>query len=139
MDVLRNPKEFGRRISAARGYAQLKKTEFAKLMGTSVPTVNRWEAGEVGSIGTAIVLREQLAQRTQAATGCPPEWLGLEEVAVPPNLQRDVDEVRDQLRRLAEILGKKPDLNTEALRRLRERIDATGPRPLETPDEGRHR
>jgi transcriptional regulator with XRE-family HTH domain len=71
MDPLKDAEEFGRRVSAARGYAQLKKTEFAQLMGSSVPTVTRWEAGERGSIGATIGEREQLAERIRRETNCP--------------------------------------------------------------------
>jgi len=78
VDPLKDSREFGRRVSAARGYAQMKKTEFAKLMSSSVPTVTRWEAGDTGSIGTSRAVRQQLAERIQRQTKCPPSLFGVE-------------------------------------------------------------
>lgn len=82
MDVLKDPKEFGQRVGSARGYMPSpkdKKTKFAKLMGVSVPTLTRWEEGEVGSIGATTAERRQLAERLVKVSGCPPETFGLSE------------------------------------------------------------
>jgi len=100
VEPLKDPKEFGRRVQAARGYAGMKKTEFAKLMETSVPTVTRWENGEKGSIGTAIVLRQQLAERIQRATKCPPGFFGLDEAATERLEVDRLDELARQTTRL---------------------------------------
>jgi len=119
------------------------KPRFAKRMGVSVPTVTRWEAGEVGSIGAAVVIRQQLAQRIQAATDCPPELLGLAEdgaYAGPVSLERDVADLRETLvevvNLLAEMTQSEPD---EALDRLTERLDPTSPRSPGKPLEGQGR
>jgi transcriptional regulator with XRE-family HTH domain len=104
MDPLKDSREFGRRVSAARGYAQLKKTEFARLMGSSVPTITRWEAGERGSIGATQGEREQLAERIRRETGCPPSLFSEPAEADPiVRLEARVDQLAEMVSRLAEV------------------------------------
>lgn len=75
--LLRDSAELGRRISAARGYHQSQRPEFAELIGTSDTTLLRWERGEFSSTYRTIDQRRQLMERVARASGCPPGWLGL--------------------------------------------------------------
>lgn len=67
-------------ISAARGYAGKQRPEFAELVGTSVPTLTRWEGGDFAprNYGSRDQ-RRALAERIIRASGCPAEWFELTE------------------------------------------------------------
>jgi transcriptional regulator with XRE-family HTH domain len=113
VSALEDVKEFGRAVGAARGSMTQpadKKTKFAALMGTSVPTLTRWEEGHVGSIGT-LHERRQLAERIVEASGCPPEWFGLSELE---------PSAADQLRREFEqkLVEAKNEVRGEAAKEL---------------------
>ncbi len=104
MSVLQSPQEFGRRIGAARGYMphpRDKKTNFAKMLGTSVPTLSRMEAGEVGSLGTSVEERRQLAERVVAVTGVP---ASLFEISEPE--PTEVDQMKTALADLTETTSR---------------------------------
>lgn len=71
-------------------------------MGTSIPTLTRWESGEVASIGRTVPQRRQLAERIIESTGCPSSWFGLSEPseAVEAELRRLIDELASQVTEL---------------------------------------
>lgn len=95
MNPLEDPVELGRRIQAARGYAGMKRPAFWEAMGSSEATVIRWEKGNEASLGRTLEERRQLAERIQRVTGCPAEWLGLEEAE--PSIEERLSRVEQLL------------------------------------------
>lgn len=77
MDVLEDPRELGRRVSAVRGYLQMQRPEFAERLGISVPTLRRWEAGEESALGRNVDARRERANRLLAAFEVPGEIVGI--------------------------------------------------------------
>ena len=76
MDVLDDPEELGRRVSAARGYLQMQRPEFAQGLGISVPTLRRWEEGDESALGRNRDARRERANRV----------LGMEGLAIPEEI-----------------------------------------------------
>jgi hypothetical protein len=112
VSVLEDPAELGRRISAARGYAQMQRPAYAKEMGVSVPTLRRIEEGDEGSLGRSVEQRRQIAERAMRVAKAPAEVLGLS----PADGQEATDfevRVRAYVRRELEALGVNVDQETE--------------------------
>jgi transcriptional regulator with XRE-family HTH domain len=84
--------EAGKRVRAARAYAGMSREALGEAIGRSVPTVQRIEEGDRGSLKTGEE-RRQLLERVQVATGCPPEMLGLSEPA-SSELRVELDDLR---------------------------------------------
>lgn len=91
------PSDFHKRLRAARGYAGHPKIEWAKLLGSSRPTIDRWEDHEWG----APKARRTLPRATAAAhlyaqyAGLPIWFFATPDIAnpdlsavFPPNEQR---------------------------------------------------
>jgi transcriptional regulator with XRE-family HTH domain len=87
--------ELGRRIRAARAYADVRRPAFARMLEISVSQVDDWEAGL--GLGESVEEREELACRILAATGCPPALLGLRR----DELEERVSALEDRLNELA--------------------------------------
>lgn len=77
MDVLEDPEELGRRISAVRGYLQMQRPEFAELLEISVPTLRRWEEGDEASLGRSVNVRREKANRVLNVAEVPEQIMGI--------------------------------------------------------------
>jgi hypothetical protein len=71
MGVLDDPRELGRRISAARGYLQMQRPEFARGLGISVPTLRRMEEGDESALGRSVDARREKANMVLGMEGLP--------------------------------------------------------------------
>lgn len=61
-----DPAEFGRRVSAARGYVQELRPAFGDRFSVSDSTIERWEKGNIGQ-RTQKALADDIVEKT----GCP--------------------------------------------------------------------
>lgn len=98
MDVLEDPRELGRRVSAVRGYLQMQRPEFAERLGISVPTLRRWEAGEESALGRNLDIRRERANRMLAEFDIPEELVGI--------VSFRIDERIAELEAMVEQLGR---------------------------------
>lgn len=129
---------FGQRVAKARG--RLTQPKLAEILGTSTATIKRIEGDKKKSTtfekkGIALAL----VQKVGAAPELFAEELGFDAAPDPISLQRDVAALREQVRVLAEIVGRVPSSPVEELRRLREQLDANTQPPQQEPDEGQGR
>ena len=94
-DVLDDPSELGRRISAARAYSGGTIESFAAELGITHPTLRSYERGDLGNYAGSRELRYALAEKVQQASGAPPEWFDLREPngAALADLHDRVDQV----------------------------------------------
>jgi transcriptional regulator with XRE-family HTH domain len=108
-DVLGDSKELGRRIAAARGYLGANMEAFAQMIGVTEPTLRAYERGALGQYASSREQRRALAEKVATASGAPRDLLGLEakavEEAVAESLQRQVDDLRNDLDLLATQLS----------------------------------
>ncbi len=75
VNPLEDPFELGRRISAARGYAQIQRPELGERLGVDVKQVRLWETGR--DLGESVEERRGLAERVVEATEAPRFFFGL--------------------------------------------------------------
>lgn len=129
VDVLKDAEKFGKTVGAARGSMDApydKKVHFAKLIGTSLPTLRRMEEGAIGTIGATTEERRQLAERIIEKAGALPEWFGLSE-PTPKEV--------DQLRR--DFADEMDAMKTELLEEIEAvRLAQASAPPIPKPGEG---
>lgn len=83
-----DPKELGRRIRAARAYANENRIQFAPRLSTSDRTLAKMENGDTASLGKTSAARKALAQQAVEA-GAPPEFFGLDELQGVTRIELD--------------------------------------------------
>lgn len=100
------PKELGRRISAARAYAGLGMDDLADRLGISTPTLRRWVNGEERSLGTTTQERRLKAELVREVTGCPTSFFD-ESTSVPnpDRLSADVERLMKQMDYVLAMIG----------------------------------
>jgi transcriptional regulator with XRE-family HTH domain len=126
-ELLDRPKEIGRRIGAACGYAVDKKLgEIAEELGVSDTTLRSYTQGNLGQYSPRD-RRRTLIEEVERITGCPPDVFGLSEPEPKEvdQLRRIVAEQAKAQTRLSEELVKVQKAQAESRSRI-ERLERGG-------------
>lgn len=133
--------DLGLAIKRARLNAGLTQEGLGNKLATTSKRIGRWEAGDTSSLGESPEAQFAVAAQVAAATG-DLTLIGItgpEKESELRSLRRELNDLHDEVRQLAELLGQVPGLPNEGRRRLLERSEPTHLQPATRPLEDRGR